>query len=109
MSTMNPNRGYVLGPEARVVVLRRRDGYAVAVVHAEGPFTHDQAEAMAAALRRQGSGKVTKAEAAQILGITEKGVDYLRSQGLLTSEQQSNKRVLIDADSVRDYQASRSA
>jgi hypothetical protein len=106
---MNPNRGYVLGPEARVVVLRRHDGYGVAVVHSEGPFTHEQAEAMAAALRRQGSGKLTKAEAAQILGITEKGVDYLRAQGVLKYERQSNKRVLIDSDSVHEELARRGA
>lgn len=100
MSTMNGQRGYVIGPEARVVVLRRHSGYAVAVVHSEGPFSHEQAEAMAAALRRKGSGKLTKAETARVLGITEKGVDYLRREGILVSERQDNKRVLIDADSV---------
>lgn len=103
MSTMNPARGYVLGPESRVVVLRRHDGYAVAVVHSEGPFGHAEAEAMASALRRQGSGKITKAEAAKYLGISQKGVDYLRREGHIRSEVQENKRVLIDADSVFEY------
>lgn len=103
MSDMSESRGYVIGPEARVVLVRRHEGYAVAVVHNEGPFSHDQAEQMASALRRQVSGKLTKADAASLLGISQKGVDYLRSQGLIDSEQQDNGRVLIDADSVRTY------
>lgn len=99
--------GYVLGPASRVVVLRRHEGYAVAVVHSEGPFDHDEAEAMASALRRQGSGQLTKAETARILGISEKGVDYLRRRKRIRSVRQDNQRVLIDAASVRDYQDQR--
>jgi len=100
-------RGYVIGPHARVVVVRRHEGYAVAVVHSEGPLSHDDAQDMAAALRRQGSGQLTKSEAASILGITEKGVDYLRREGHIISVNQANNRVLIDAQSVRDYQGRR--
>jgi hypothetical protein len=99
-------RGYRLGPQARVVVLRRPEGYAVAVVHSEGPFSREDAEAMAAALRRTASGQLTKAEAASILGITPKGVDYLRRIGHIKTIATPGKksRVLIDADSVRKYQ-----
>ncbi len=100
-------RGYVIGPSARVVVVRRHDGYAVAVVHSEGPFSHDEAEAMASSLRRQCSGQLTKDETARILGITHKGVDYLRRNGHIRSTTQDNNRVLIDSDSVMEYQESR--
>jgi hypothetical protein len=99
--------GYVIGPHARVVVVRRHEGYAVAVVLSEGPFDHDEAEDMAAALRRRVSGHLTKSETARILGITEKGVDYLRRRGHILSVTQDNNRVLIDADSVRAYQDQR--
>lgn len=98
--SMSENRGFVLGPEARVCLVRRHDGYAVAVVLHEGPFDHETAERVAASERRHRTQKVTKREAAQLLGISTKGVDYLRSQGVLTSESQDNGRVLIDASSV---------
>lgn len=114
MSTMSEiehptpeGRGYVIGPEARVVVVRRHDGYAVAVVAHEGPFGHDEAETLASGMRRAGSGLLTKSEAARILGIGTKGVDYLRRQGHIRSTRQHNNRVLVDADSVHDYQARR--
>lgn len=97
---MNEKPGYVIGPESRVVALRSRLGYHVAVVIEEGPFSHDEAEERAAELRRRNSGRLTKAEAAARLGITEKGVDYLRRENRLTSVSQDNKRVLICATSV---------
>lgn len=97
---MDETPGYHLGPEARVAVLRRHDGYAVAVVVDEGPYTHEQAEAAASELRRRHAKKFTKSEAAKMLGIGIKGVDYLRAVGALSSERGDNRRVLIHADSV---------
>lgn len=97
---MSDERGFVVGPEARVCLVRRHGGYAVAVVVDEGPFEHDAAELAASELRRRVSGKVTKREAAQILGISTKGVDYLRAQGVLPSDSEGNGRVLLDANSV---------
>lgn len=99
MSAMNDKRGFEIGPHARVTVLRRHGGYAVAVVLDEGPFSHEQAEAKAAELRRHASGKLTKCEAAELLGITSKGVDYLRSQGILESVREG-KRVVVTSESV---------
>jgi len=103
------SRGYTLGRDARVVVHRSRRGYSVALVHSEGPFSHEQAKALAAKVRREGSGHLTKAEAAEMLGLSEKGVDYLRGAGHLVtvSAPDSRVRVLIDADSVREYKEKR--
>lgn len=100
MIRMSEARGFVVGPEARVCLVRRHDGYAVAVVLHEGPFDHETAQKVASSERRRRSHKLTKREAAQLLGISPKGVDYLRSQGTLTGEKQDNGHVLLDADSV---------
>lgn len=97
---MSETPEFEIGPESRVAVLRHRGGYAVAVVVLEGPFSHDEATRHASELRRRNSGRVTKAEAAALLGITRKGVDYLRSEGLLSWERQENGQVLITKESI---------
>jgi hypothetical protein len=105
---MNEKRGFVLGPEARVAALRRHDGYAVVVVLDEGPFSHDEACAKVRELsRHQTKGYSTKAEAAGRLGLSQKGVDYLRSQGRLEWTTGHNGRVLISDSSISEYQKQR--
>lgn len=107
MTTMSEKRGFVLGPEARVCLVRRHAGYAVAVVLDEGPFDRDTAERVAASHRRLSSGTATKREVAKILGITTKGVEYLRSQGVLSSVSEENGRALFDLDEVHAERARR--
>lgn len=101
MTTMNETPGFVLGPESRVATLRRHDGYAVVVVLDEGPFSYSEAQARVRSLSsHQTAGYLTKAEAARKLGITQKGVDFLRREGKLESTTGHNGRVLIPESSV---------
>lgn len=94
--------GYRLGREARVVLHRHgaRRAYAVAVVLDEGPFTLRQASDVANAVREKLGGWVTKAEAAERLGVTERQVDYLRESGHLAYSHDETKHVLIDVKSL---------
>lgn len=97
------DKGYHLGPEARVVLHRHgaRRAYAVAVVVDEGPYASVRDAAAAAELiRERHSGWVSKATAAQRLGITERMVDYLRSSGQLVYEHDGTGHVLIDVKSL---------
>lgn len=87
-------------PQGRVALLRRHGGYAICVVVDEGPFSHAEATTRAALLRPEPADSVSKREAARILGISQKGVDYLRVQGLLTSEKDDRGRVRIHKASV---------
>lgn len=95
-------RGYVLGPESRVVLHRHgaRGSYAVAVVIDEGPYLLTDARIAAAKIRESLGGWVSKADAADRLGVSERQVDYLREQGRLTSISDETHHVLIAADSL---------
>lgn len=95
-------RGYAVGPEARVVLHRNgaRGSYAVAVVVDEGPYSARQARGAAARIREDSAGWVSKADAAERLGVSERQVDYLRGQGRLVSTSDETHHVLIDRDSL---------
>lgn len=102
--------GYHLGPGARVVAHRRIKGrYAVAVVLDEGPFTKDDALAKVDEYRERVGGWVSKARAAEMLGISQKQVDKLRIDGDLTWERDCTDRVMIDVNSVKEFKALRDA
>lgn len=86
---------------ARVVLHRHgaRRAYAVAVVLDEGPYSLAEASARAEALR-ESQGWVSKASAAERLGVTERQVDYLREAGRLESISTETKHVLVSLDSL---------
>lgn len=94
--------GYRAGPGARVVLHRNaaRGSYAVAVVLDEGPYSAAQARKVADRMREQHAGWVSKAEAAERLGITERMVDFLRESGRLESTKDEMRRVLISRSSL---------
>lgn len=97
-------KGYHLGPEARVVAHRRGRGqYAVAVVLDEGPFTKDDALRELDRYRETVGGWVSKARAAEMLGVSQKQVDHLRETGELTWARDCTDRVMIDLASVNEY------
>lgn len=96
---MNEAHGMRLGPEgARVAVLRRRGGYAVVAVIDEGPFSHDEAHQRAEALNRR-PGLLTKAEAADLLGVSVKGIDFLVGECKLIKIR-DGRRAFITQESV---------
>lgn len=88
-------------PEGRVVLHRHgaRRAYAVAVVVDEGPYSLTEASARAEVLRQE-QGWVSKASAAERLGISERQVDYLRESGRLLSVSTETKHVLISVESL---------
>lgn len=94
--------GYSLGPDARVVLHRNgaRSTYAVAVVLDEGPYSLLGARLAASRLREIHGGWVSKADAADRLGVSERQVDYLREQGRLESTSDETHHVLIAVDSL---------
>ena len=94
--------GYCLGPDARVVLHRHgaRGSYAVAVVLDEGPYSVLEARRAAARIREDRGGWVSKADAAERLGVSERQVDYLRENGRLVSSSDETHHVLIAADSL---------
>jgi hypothetical protein len=104
MTDNHQGAGYSLGPEARVVLHRHgawgSGQYSVAVIAEEGPFDRATAERVADGLRAHGGGWVTRATAAQRLGLTEARVDQLRVEGRLDSTQDSSNRARISLDSL---------
>jgi len=100
----NYGGGYSLGPDARVVLHRHgqwgEGQYSVAVVAAEGPFDRETAQRVADRLREHGGGWVTRAMAAQRLGVTLTRVDQLRVMGRLDSEQDSSGHARISLESL---------
>lgn len=94
--------GYFLGPESRVVLHRHgaRGSYAVAVVVDEGPYSAREARKAAARIREDRGGWVSKADAAERLGVSERQVDYLREQGRLMSTSDETHHVLIARESL---------
>ena len=93
------------------VVLHRHGGlgsYAVAVVADEGPYSKEEAEAVADTLR-ESSGWVTKARAAERLGLSTQMVDNLRRAGLLSSVKDAAGHVMITRESIDREIARRSA
>lgn len=100
--TNDETRGYVLGPESRVVLHRNaaRGSYAVAVVIDEGPYRLTDARNAAARIREDCAGWVSKADAAERLGVSERQVDYLREQGRLSSTHDETSHVLISSESL---------
>lgn len=96
--------GYQLGRDARVVLHRHgaRGSYAVAVVVDEGPFHLTDARMRAALIRETHGGWVSKADAAERLGVSERQVDYLRENGRLRSTSDETHHVLIAVDSLNE-------
>ena len=88
-------------PRGRVVLHRHgaRRAYAIAVVVDEGPYTLQEAHTAAAQLLRE-MGWVSKADAAEALGVTERQVDYLREAGRLKSVNTETNHVLISLESL---------
>lgn len=86
---------------ARVVLHRHgaRRAYAVAVVLDEGPYSLKEAAQRAEALR-ESQGWVSKATAAERLGLSERQVDYLRESGRLASVSTETNHVLVGLDSL---------
>lgn len=85
----------------RVVLHRHgaRRAYAVAVVLDEGPYSLHDAAQRAEALREE-QGWVSKATAAQRLGLSERQVDYLRESGALLSASTETNHVLVSVESL---------
>jgi hypothetical protein len=108
--TNNGPRGYRIGPQARVVIHRNgaRRNYAVAVVVDEGPYA-SAADALAAleGLREAHSGWVSKAVAAQRLGISRRQVNYLQSVGVLDTMNDETGHLLVSVDSLNEELARR--
>lgn len=112
MTTMSETGSDSTRPQGRVALLRRHGGYAICVVVDEGPYPHDEAVRRAAKLspsEPRPGGTVTKREAADILGITVKGVEYLRAQGLLTQVGRHKGKVLLALSSVNEHLDRRNA
>jgi hypothetical protein len=102
--TDNRGEGYSFGPDARVVLHRHgawgSGQYSVAVIADEGPYDRATAERVADGLREAVGGWVSRATAAQRLGLTETRVDQLRAEGRLDSTQDSSNRARITLDSL---------
>jgi hypothetical protein len=94
-------RRYVLGADSRVVLHRHgaRGSYAIAVVLDEGPYDLLGARKVAAQVRED-AGWVAKADAASRLGVSERQVDYLRSQGRLIAMKDETGHALISSESL---------
>jgi hypothetical protein len=94
--------GYRLGRESRVVLHRNgaRGSYAVAVVLDEGPYSAPEARRAAARIRETHAGWVSKADAAERLGVSKRQVDYLREQGRLVAIRDETGHALICSASL---------
>lgn len=89
-------------PKGRVVLHRHgaRRAYAIAVVVDEGPYTLTEASEAATRLL-ESMGWVPKANAAAVLGLSERQVDYLRESGRLESTKTETRHVLISVESLK--------
>lgn len=82
---MSTPQGFEIEPGARVTLVRRHRGYALAVVLDEGPFGHEEAQERLRQAQLVISGLVSRAEAANKLGLSVQQVDNLRREGKLKS------------------------
>ena len=101
--TNSDDQGYRVGSDARLVLHRsgRDHRYSVAVVLDEGPYTLEQAALRLDEIREQVGGYVTRAVAAQRLGLTERMIDVMRTAGVLDWKADDTKRVMISVDSLK--------